>query len=396
MSVKILTFLSATVLSILLILTVVNMVKKGHHAAESGTYVPKGTDKELIDKWKAQKFVNLSDTAALKQSIGAFKRDIEVPLDSEQQQALTGAVVDFITAFHTGTPEDFIKFRFPVKGEVAPPIAKSMVDNLKIPPETIRDSPDVAFKIWWERYVQDKYAGLWTGLSIANCEIHVEKTSIRTNYWEYILNDASPTLTFTSLANTELLVENLKSSSDLSSFLRTNLSAATLKQVFDFDYQKNKDWTAPSKVLLANLNRIIQSNSIYQEKWFANIKISEATSKLLAQHPKGLELVRLNRLLLADAYPDAIRPMARVEMVGTYLWSGPSVTLEPSREDVFSSAGFVEEATVILLPKLRDDFVSTPVYLFLYWSPGDKKWLPERLVRMSSIGDNLCGPVLMF
>ena len=72
----------------------------------------------------------------------------------------------------------------------------------------------------------------------------------------------------------------------------------------------------------------------------------------------------------------------------------PTVDLQPSREQVLKSAGFVKVATIRVLPKLRNNLESVPVYLFLYWAPNEKKWLPERLALMSSRGKS--GPVPIF
>ena len=58
------------------------------------------------------------------------------------------------------------------------------------------------------------------------------------------------------------------------------------------------------KVLLSDLNQLIQMDSLYDAQRFADIELSEQTQALLTQNPKsGEALVRLNRCLLADAYP---------------------------------------------------------------------------------------------
>ena len=58
------------------------------------------------------------------------------------------------------------------------------------------------------------------------------------------------------------------------------------------------------QALLSELNRLLQAGPLYDAQVFANIELSEQTQALIAQNPKGGEaLVRLNRWLLADAYP---------------------------------------------------------------------------------------------
>ena len=58
------------------------------------------------------------------------------------------------------------------------------------------------------------------------------------------------------------------------------------------------------KVLLLDLNQLLQMDSLYDAQRFADIELSEQTQALLTQNPKnGEALVHLNRCLLADAYP---------------------------------------------------------------------------------------------
>ena len=58
------------------------------------------------------------------------------------------------------------------------------------------------------------------------------------------------------------------------------------------------------KVLVANLNKLIQGKLIYDEQSFAPIKpyLSGDTIRLL-NRPAGADVARLNRLLLEDAFP---------------------------------------------------------------------------------------------
>jgi len=58
------------------------------------------------------------------------------------------------------------------------------------------------------------------------------------------------------------------------------------------------------EALLSDLNRLLQAGSLYDPQVFADIELSEETQALIAQNPKdGEALVRLNRSLLAAAYP---------------------------------------------------------------------------------------------
>ena len=65
------------------------------------------------------------------------------------------------------------------------------------------------------------------------------------------------------------------------------------------------------KVLLSDLNRLLQAKSLYDAQLFANIELSEQTQALITQNPQGGEaLVHLNRLLLSDAYPHELASLS--------------------------------------------------------------------------------------
>ncbi len=65
------------------------------------------------------------------------------------------------------------------------------------------------------------------------------------------------------------------------------------------------------KVLLSDLNQLLQGGSLYDTQRFANIELSEQTQALIAENPKsGEAVVRLNRFLLADAYPHELASLS--------------------------------------------------------------------------------------
>lgn len=89
----------------------------------------------------------------------------------------------------------------------------------------------------------------------------------------------------------------------VSRFIVWRLSEDTQSQLIGYDGA-----TRPSpelqKALIADLNRLIQTGSLYDAQVFTDIQLSEQTQAHVTQNPQGGEaLVRLNRLLLADAYP---------------------------------------------------------------------------------------------
>jgi cell division protein FtsI/penicillin-binding protein 2 len=68
----------------------------------------------------------------------------------------------------------------------------------------------------------------------------------------------------------------------------------------------HEDRAALQKTLVDELNRIIQHGLIYHPQRFASVRLEPETVAMLFQSAKGLELVRLNRFLLAEVYPDFI------------------------------------------------------------------------------------------
>src|SRR4029453_19087372 len=55
--------------------------------------------------------------------------------------------------------------------------------------------------------------------------------------------------------------------------------------------------------LVQALDNILKGVLIYETVRFAGVALSPETLALRSQNPKGTDLIRLNRLLLEDAYP---------------------------------------------------------------------------------------------
>jgi hypothetical protein len=90
----------------------------------------------------------------------------------------------------------------------------------------------------------------------------------------------------------------------LSSFLATNLSSSTLVTLTRL--QEDRASVAAARIALAqDLTTIILKQSIYSPERFSGLNLSEQTKAVLAQD-KGRNEPRLNRLLLADAYPQEL------------------------------------------------------------------------------------------
>jgi len=118
----------------------------------------------------------------------------------------------------------------------------------------------------------------------------------------------------TDLNNFPALVEKLNQHTDpVSAFVYNDLSEPTRQML-----AKVSGADAASKTMLAqDLNKIINGPLIYDEQRFANITLQKTTKELndkvanevkeqTANKPDALEIVRLNRALLEDAYAGSI------------------------------------------------------------------------------------------
>ncbi len=71
------------------------------------------------------------------------------------------------------------------------------------------------------------------------------------------------------------------------------------------------DETAPAsklmrEALILELNRILRGPSLYSDRRFTGIELSDDIQALIASQPRGVQLIRLNRLLMEAAYPKKI------------------------------------------------------------------------------------------
>ena len=94
-------------------------------------------------------------------------------------------------------------------------------------------------------------------------------------------------------------------SDPVSIYLHEQLSETTRKELAAFQ-GPSADHRALNAALVYDFNKIMMGRGIYDSKRFAGIKLQPATQQLLQSKPQGQDLVRLNRLLLEDAYPAEI------------------------------------------------------------------------------------------
>jgi formylglycine-generating enzyme required for sulfatase activity len=90
----------------------------------------------------------------------------------------------------------------------------------------------------------------------------------------------------------------------VSKFLREKLRAETLKLLAE--HRTGPD-AQLQQMLAGNLDHIIRDGAIYNETRFAGVKLSADDIGQLKENSQGADLVRLNRALLQDAYPQEIQ-----------------------------------------------------------------------------------------
>jgi thioredoxin-dependent peroxiredoxin len=117
------------------------------------------------------------------------------------------------------------------------------------------------------------------------------------------LQTSSSTFAVDEIKDLSGLINRLRSQSDLASaFLWKGFSASD--QSILRSYEPSAPNSAPAQaVVIQELQKIIGGPSIFKVKRFKGVSLRPETTALIKQSPTGSKLVRLNRLLLEDAYP---------------------------------------------------------------------------------------------
>jgi H+/Cl- antiporter ClcA/predicted transcriptional regulator len=116
----------------------------------------------------------------------------------------------------------------------------------------------------------------------------------------------SPLLTANDIVWPQSLALKLKRPSEsdrLSQHIATQLSPETKNILSNYDGTVSADF---QKAVAEDLNRIMASGALFETQRFAGVTLSAETVGLLTQKPEGGDLVRLNRKLLLEAYPEEI------------------------------------------------------------------------------------------
>jgi hypothetical protein len=149
--------------------------------------------------------------------------------------------------------------------------------------------------------------------------------------------------------NSALLALKLRASQDaVSTYLRERLSSQTRKLLSRYDGSaavSNEMLAA----LLADLNNIINGDSIYAPERFREVALSPEANSLLRQTLSGESIQRLNRALLEDAYPTEIghirTPTSNLDLANALAEELNLLIIGPSLRDV-SCFGSVTKSEV--------------------------------------------------
>ena len=112
-------------------------------------------------------------------------------------------------------------------------------------------------------------------------------------------------LSTNDIKDTVGLIAKLKDISALSRYLRSQFSANTQTLLYDHTHPHSP---TPQllKAVIAELNQVLLGESLYDGQRFASVILTEEINWLANQNLQSKELLRLNRLLLEQAYPDEI------------------------------------------------------------------------------------------
>jgi uncharacterized repeat protein (TIGR01451 family) len=115
----------------------------------------------------------------------------------------------------------------------------------------------------------------------------------------------SSTFSGSDIINLPSLAAKLQTPPDpVSTFLRSRLSPATLTRLAAYGGGTDNVLLG---LLVTDFNNIIHSGPIYTPARFAGVTLAPETSYLLGRNPTGTDLVRLNHLLIRDAYPTEVQ-----------------------------------------------------------------------------------------
>lgn len=131
------------------------------------------------------------------------------------------------------------------------------------------------------------------------------------------INPDSPLVVEEDLIQPDLLLSKMLSNFDMiGRYVQEKFQKEEMEKL-----QEQGDKEKIIAFLLHALNTLIQESSFYDTGRFFKISLRKTTQELLKRNPKETELLRLNRMLLEDAYSENIMQQRNVNLTWEY-WDG--------------------------------------------------------------------------
>jgi hypothetical protein len=141
----------------------------------------------------------------------------------------------------------------------------------------------------------------------------------------------------------------------LSKFLFKQFSADARIKLKDYDESPTPDAHACLQAtVISELNKILMGASIDRDDLFEGIELSPETMNLIATHPQGDALLRLNRLLLEQAYPLLIRRMTETKQSSST--AGPARRVDVNLAD-FENGSLRPAQLALFTPAVADTLI---------------------------------------
>ena len=180
-------------------------------------------------------------------------------------------------------------------------------------------------------------------------------------------------LTVDELKEAAAFVSILKAAADpLSKHLGEQFSPQAQQLVADHDNSPLSE--ASLKLLVEELNKRLQDPAFYQKKRFAGVvptRDTLFTALLKELDPKGDKLVRLNRLLLEEAYPEHIAKSPRAE------WDAWNTLAEEETANIIKSwEDWKDDLDNWRKTKVGDEPEFKPAWQAFVWK-GIRDWMME-------------------
>jgi hypothetical protein len=126
---------------------------------------------------------------------------------------------------------------------------------------------------------------------------------------------------------------------------KSDAVAALIAERYE-DTAGTKDAKQATSTLVRNLNRLCAEGAFYDANRFRDVRLRPETEALRARNPQGLELARLNRLLLEDAFP---RELARSPAASWIVKDGAMASTGAGRGVIYTTKDFTRYRLVFTM-----------------------------------------------